>query len=185
MTRGRPGVFAALIGLAVVASSAPLWAQQSPRLEPGQRVRVTARSVGLNQAIAIVESLSPHEITLGLERSHGAGRTEWADTLHLSLPLDSLQRVDVSVSEHGHAWAGAALGAVVGALVGYAAGSRSRDVFEPALSVDAGVLLGIPIGLLLGANVRSDDWRPADLTGLRVGVPLAGGRLLFGAVLAF
>ena len=87
---------------------------QQPQLAPGQRVRVTAPSAGLNERIATVEALSAHDITLRYERFR---RPEWTDTLYLTVPLDSLRRVDVSVAQHSQQGVFALGGAVVGGAV--------------------------------------------------------------------
>jgi hypothetical protein len=183
MKHARSGVLGILAGLAILGHITPLAAQQSPILAPGQRVRVTAPPEGLKRSVALVEAVSARGLALALERNRGRG---WIDTLHLTVPLDSLSGVEVSVREYGHGWAGAGLGAVVGALVGYAVGSNKTDMFEPAFSILGGVLLGIPIGAFVGGNVRSDDWRPVDLHTLRVGrLPQAGRRLGLGVALVF
>ncbi len=185
MARARTVVLAALVGIASLTSVEPLAAQPVPQLAVGQRVRVTAPSLSLNRSVATVESLPAHGVGLRVPRSHGAGPTAWIDTLHVSVSLDSLTSMDVSVREHGHGWAGAGLGMIVGALAGYAIGSNKTDMFEPASSILGGVLLGIPIGAFVGSNIRSDEWRPVDLQRLRVGLGARrGGRLRLGVMLA-
>ena len=151
-------------------------------------MRVTAPSAGLNDAIATVEALSAHDITLRRERL-GLGRT---DTLQI-VPLGSVWSLKVS-RRHGHAGTGALIGFWVGATGGVIAFALEPPCPAGALfcfrpSPIAGALVGLPsagIGALVGALVQTDEWLPMSLYHFRVGlVPLPAGRLGLGASLAF
>jgi hypothetical protein len=178
MTRSRTGLFAVL---ATVVFLRPLSAQQAPSLTPGQRVRVTAPSAGLTGAIATVEALSAHDITLRCGRlGHGG-----TDTLQI-VPLDSLSLLEVN-RRHGHAGIGALIGFGVGAIGGVIEiareNARSCEGMwcGPRFSPIMGALFGLPgagIGALVGAFVRTDEWRPVDLHRLRIGLlPLSAQSL--------
>ncbi len=170
MTPVRVGLTAVVLGLEAFAALQPLSAQQSPYLTPGQRVLVTAPPAGLTGAIATVEALSAHDITLRRERlGHGG-----TDTLQM-VPLDSVSFLQVS-HRHGHAGIGALIGFGVGAIGGVMEVARENAQartnflkFSPII----GALFGLPgagIGALVGLLVRTDEWRPVDLHRLRVGL---------------
>jgi hypothetical protein len=160
-------------------------AQQPPQLKPGQRVLVTAPSAGLTGAIATVEALSVHDITLRRERlGHGG-----TDTLQM-VPLDSVRYLQVS-RRHGHAGIGALIGFAVGAIGGVIEVARENAQARTnflKFSPIVGALFGLPgagIGAIVGALVRTEEWVPVDLHRLRLGlVPQSGGRLGIGALLA-
>jgi hypothetical protein len=151
-------------------------------------VRVTAPSAGLNQAVSTVEALSARDLTLLRERLHQRG---WVDTLHLTVPLDSLVGVEVSVGQHSQQWAGAGIGAVVGGTAGYFVGRQQEcHGIGPCDNTLGGALLGglvgAVVGGLIGDGIRTDEWLPVDLHRLRVGlVPQSGGRLGLGASVEF
>jgi hypothetical protein len=179
MTRVRFGLIAVVLGVEAFAALQPLSAQQSPNLMPGQRVRVTAPSAGMNDAIATVEALSAHDITLRRERlGHGG-----TDTLQM-VPLDSVSFLQVS-HRHGHAGTGALIGFGVGAIGGVMEVARENAQartnflkFSPLV----GALFGLPgagIGALLGVFVRTEEWVIVDLLRFRIGlVPLSAQSLL-------
>ena len=170
MTRVRVGLVAVVLGLEAFAALQPLSAQRPPYLAPGQRVRVTAPSAGLTGAIATVEALSAHDITLRRERLGHAG----TDTLQM-VPLDLVSLLQVN-RRHGHAGIGALIGFGVGAIGGVIEVARENAQsstnflrFSPLV----GALFGLPgagIGALVGALVRTDEWRPVDLQRLRIGL---------------
>jgi len=178
MTRVRVGLTAAVLGLGAFAVLPPLSAQRSPHLTPGQRVRVTAPTAGLTGAMATVEALSVHDITLRREQL-GHGET---DTLQM-VPLDSVLFLQVS-HRHGHAGIGALIGLGVGAIGGMIEVARenahARTNFL-RFSPIVGALFGIPgagIGALVGVLVRTEEWVPVDLHRLRIGLlPLSAQSL--------
>jgi len=188
MTSIRSGCIGIAVGLVASAALRSLSAQQLPEVRPGQRVRVTAPSAGLHQAVSTVEALSASELTLLRERLHERG---WVDTLHVRVALDSVRRVEVSTGQHSHEWTGAGVGAVVGGTVGYMIGQRRKcSCCGPCYSAEGGALLGGVVGAvvggLIGDGIRTDEWLPVDLHRLRIGLlPQSGGRLGLGASLGF
>ena len=62
MSRARGRWIAAVGGLTILAF--PLSAQEPPSLAPGQRVRVTAPSAGLDQMVGTVVAVREREIVL-------------------------------------------------------------------------------------------------------------------------
>ena len=192
MTRSRSGMFAALLGLAVLGSFAPLAAQQAPHLTPGQRVRVTIPSA-LEKQRATVLAMAADSITLSLDT-----RGDFFAKTHrqVIVALGSLSSLEVSNGTANNAAIGAVIGGAAGAIFGVIEVKRENDAchrrggwFCDLLPPAAGLLLGVPvagIGTLVGLLVRTERWEKVPLDRLRLGiVAQPSGRLGLGAALAF
>ncbi len=163
-----------LLAVVPLAFAVMLPAQELPsRIAPGQRVRITAPSAHLDEAVAVVDSLSPHFLTLSLERYVGRTRI---DTLHVTVADSALRKVEVSRGQVGHAGAGAMIGAVIGGTAGMIAvgiacgGATSMCNALPPVAGAVFALPGAAIGTLIGAVMRTDRWESVSLFRLRLTV---------------
>lgn len=139
-------------------------AQQRAPLDPGQRLRITAPGLGMEQQAAL------------LERVRGDTLVVTADST-VSVPVTAVTRLEVFRGRSGHAWTGAVIGAGAGAAVGTV---TAVLVCESAwCTVDGGVIMaGLGIGILsgglagagVGALIKSDRWEDVPLDRLRVGL---------------
>jgi len=176
--------------LVALSSASPLLAQQPPSLKPGQRVRVTAPSVGLNRTVGTVWAVRGRDIVLQPDAPPPAwSRSGYqADSLDVVVSLDSVRAIEVSVGRHGHGGVGALIGAVVvGTGFGFLAGS-CQGFMCPSPGAVAGVtaLLGGLVGGVVGSGIVTDDWASVPLSRARIGVIATPGRRLgLGASLAF
>jgi hypothetical protein len=148
-----------LFGLVSVAAAGAALAQgDSPRLDPGQRVRVHQGKravVGtlLSADSTAMQVLTSHTDTARLRRADVTG-------------------VDVSVGQKSKAASGALIGAGVGAVGGalamvVIAGPEALETndISPAVYVGGaaviGLALGAGVGALVGASSQTDRWEPA------------------------
>lgn len=188
MTSIRGSWIAAVLGLSVFAAFTTLSAQPPPSLAPGQRVRVTAPSAGLDRTVGTVWAVRGREIVLEPDSPRPAwSRSGYrADSLDVAVWLDSVRSLEVSVGRHGHFWAGAGIGAAIaGTGFGFLAGSGGIGTPDVNPAVVAGAVLGGVVGGIFGASVVTDDWANVPLSGARIGVIVAPGRRLgLGASLA-
>jgi hypothetical protein len=155
---------------------------QEVSLEPGQRVRITAPDLGINQQAATFDALD------------GGVLTVTADST-MRCPLSDVTRLDVHRGQRGHTLLGGGVGFLVGGLVGvaveaaacWATGEHSTCIDNGyVLFGGIGAALGTGWGLAVGSVVRTDKWEEVPLDRLRVSVvPQRGGRFGFGVSIAF
>ena len=151
-----------LILMGFLPGDAP--AQEVLRLEPGDRVRVTASKCDLHRDVGTVIS-----VTYGILRTSVGGREQ-------GCPFSALQRLELSVRQRMW-WESAAKGAGVGAAVGLGiVGAMASDDDLPedeevlaafkiaGASVAAGAVVGTLVGVFRGKDVwdaiRVRDARP-------------------------
>jgi hypothetical protein len=195
MVSTRCALIAAVFGLETFAFFQPLSAQPLSSLATGQRVRVTIESSAISNQVATVGSLSEGRITLmmpgdSLVRVGAAMR-------QVTVPIDSLTRLEVSRGFRSHPWKGAIIGAIALGAAGAAGfgkglfytcdgGFAPGCDFARAMGAVGGVVAGGVIGGAIGWLVRTERWEPVVLLRVHVLVaPQAGGRLGLGASLAF
>jgi hypothetical protein len=168
MTRIRQ----AAVILAVVAPAGagcaglPGTARSAARPEPGQRVRVTVPTARPPSQTGTLVSLTSDTIVL---------RAAEAD--RLAFPLAAVTSVERSHGVRGHALDGAVYGGQVGliaVLLGFAAGQWIAGDAQ-SLAVFAGCMAG---GAVIGAAVRTEDWRRVPMHSAHAGLALfPAGRL--------
>jgi hypothetical protein len=159
--------------LALAALVAPLPAGAAA---PGDRVRVTilARApvdslTGFDPGDRVsgrLLAVRPLAITL-------ARGDDPADTL--AIPRTTIAAFETSAGRRGHALNGAFIGMLAGAFAGVAVGvyldsveDPPRDSFYGGASMPfllgvGGGAGGLVFGTLIGASIKSDRWRPAEL----------------------
>jgi hypothetical protein len=137
-------------------------------LEPGQRVRVTAPSLGLDG----------HE-----ERFSGVR----GDTLVLTSMrclIADVERLDVHAGRRSHAVTGGLIGAAAGVLIGIPVGALEQSRYEcdpdnawgipcipplPTIPIMFGVIGGV-LGAVTGGFIKTDSWQHVPLEHVRVSV---------------
>lgn len=150
-----------------IAVSASTAAAQSPVITQGQRVRLSAPSLGLERQPAVVEEY------------RGDALLVIADSA-LSIPVTSLTRLEVYRGRHGHFWKGAGIGFLAGAVAGALLGPSLSECpsygcdTSPALQrAVGGVAFGLAGGLvggLVGGLAKTDRWVELPLDQVRVSI---------------
>jgi hypothetical protein len=183
----KRAAFLALALLVPTDSASPDTAgTDSSTVAIGSRVRVTTSAPASKRLTGTLVADDPSSLTLAL---HG-GRDR------VTVPRSRLATIEVSRrrSHRGRAAArGALAGALFGVAVGYAAGEDCPNGELICLSrrdtVRAGIILGAPIGALIGAFVSPrEHWVPAPIGGLHISatpVPVRGRGVGLSIALAF
>jgi hypothetical protein len=177
---------ASLVAALVLAAPPTLAAQQESLLAPGERIRVSAPALGIEQLVCTVSAFSPDSVVV-----------EDRGTL-LALPLVSVTKLEVYRGQRSQAGKGAVTGLLVGggagALFGLIAVGASEAGDWGAGYVLGGALicagLGGGVGALIGAGVGQrrlvERWEPVLLYPSQGRLPPpAGPRLAIGLSLRF
>ena len=173
-----------LLALLTLPDCAP--GAQAPLLEPGARVRLSARGLGGQ----LTGTLVAWEFDTLVVRVDGEG-------LGLIVPRDSITRIDVR-GERPMILEGVGVGVLGGALLGLIAspdwvdenGECMLACLAYEVSPDVGTrvavlsVLGAVLGGLAGSGVKADTWTPVRLERLNVG-PAPGGGLALGVRFSF
>lgn len=152
-------------------------------LRPGQRIRITASSLGVERQAATLVTQEEGVLVVT------------ADTT-LRVPRIALERVDVFAGRRSHPWRGAGVGFLAGAVTGFALWLVAVEgcyegVPESACAAVYGGFFGGLSGALIGAAiggflVHTDRWERVPLDRVWVGlVPLPDRRLGLGASIPF
>ena len=154
-----------LAAMLTSAASSKIAAQETVRLEPGQRVRVTAPTISSTQIVGAFGHIEADTLVVETD-----GRT-W------HLPRASLTRVDVNRGQKANAGKGALFGFLIGAGVG-AVALGSSDLCTETLEVaggrcaligaGGGGVAGLLLGAIAGALIKTDRWQKVPLDRLRV-----------------
>jgi hypothetical protein len=175
---GRRAVILALaVAGALSAKGTGVLAQTAPSVEEGSRVRITAPSLGLTEAVGIVQEATNEELVVQFEYPRRLATVDRSDITGL----------DVSVERQRKVLKGLGVGALVGAGSGVLIGLASGDDegFLALTAEEKAVIMGIGlgavggvVGLVVGALDRNDVWSsalPIDLDVDVVPVLRSGG----------
>ncbi len=164
--------------LALIAiTPAYLAAQQDSDLSAGTRVRLNGRFVG-----TIFDFSSDTLVVWG-------GADGSSDTWLVS--ADEIERLEVSRGMKSNwktgSWVGTLGGGAIGLLAGAAACEDSLFSKEGcvAMSATAGMLVGIPIGTVVGALIKTERWEKVPMDIVRVSVVPRGGGVTVGISIAY
>jgi hypothetical protein len=156
----RYSLLIALVLSAVAIGS--IVAQEPPRVQPGARVRVTAAHLPHGRQIGTLAYIDADTLIVGPTR----------------VAVQSVSKLEVNTGRRSHSLLGAGIGFLIGAGVGAIASSgknacTNSDYLSPGTAcvlVGAGVLgvVGIPVGAIVGALVRTDRWQEIALSRLSV-----------------
>lgn len=181
----------ALVVVALGVSLPTLLTAQEPlRLQPGQRVRVTAPSAGLDHTVGTVVEVRGRDIVLRPDSLAPGADTVTSVTLYLVSDLE------VSLGRHRHFWAGVGFGAAAGAFFLGVEGLTIREPFRsllglpnPVAAAGIGAALGLVVGGVIGGQVGSnatEGWAEVPLGGHRLGLIVTpAGRVGLGASVSF
>jgi hypothetical protein len=147
-------------------------AQVPSSLPPGTRVRVSAPTRQLMDAVGVVIAQRGDSLSI---RGDVVGDT-------LRLDVRDLTRLEISRRKDRHTLAGAGLGlafgAVMGAALGASAGDDSSPSYGPGLSLKAGDkavigavgigIVGTVVGAFAGHQTVTDHWDPVFARGPEV-----------------
>lgn len=175
----------ALVAALLLTAAVDLLAQGRPPVGPGDRVRLSAPSIGFDRVIATVFALKPD--TLWLQHPEA-----------LAVPIVSITQLDVSRGQESRARQGSVIGLVGGAVIGAIIGIAQSDWGESftdiqdedekieriAIGALVGGIAGAALGALIGSTIRVDKWVAVPLHRLRVTVvPVHRSGLSVGVVL--
>jgi hypothetical protein len=154
------------IALAAVLFAAPLSAQDttgaSDRRFPAPGARVRVRTIDASQwHYGTLAGVSRDSIRFEPER----------EEFEVALPLDAIDRIELSTGRQRHVWKSAAIGAAVGAGIGIVGGLASGDddpyQFMAFTAQEKAMLLGSILGavgfaggVIVGVVAPHEHWRP-------------------------
>jgi hypothetical protein len=172
-----------LAAILASATSSRIAAQEIVRLEPGQRVRVTAPTISSTQIVGAFAHMAADTLVVETD-----GRA-W------HFPRASLTRVDVNRGQKSNAGRGALFGFLIGAGIGAVAlGSSSlcAETLEvPAgrcalIGAGGGGVGGLLLGTIAGALIKTDRWQEVPVDRLRVSlIPPGPGRFALAMSVSF
>jgi hypothetical protein len=152
-----------LIAALLIAPVTGTFAQELP-LQPGQRVRLTAASLGMERQPAVFQSLRGDTLVAVTDST-------------VSCPLASVTRLEAYQGRRGHTWLGAGIGFAFGAVVGGVTGGNACktlgcDDMSWAAVVGGGIggLAGALLGGGIGALSRTDRWEEIALERVTVSI---------------
>jgi len=166
----------ALACVAVLAAPAALAGQGLTRLKAGDRVRLTAPSIGVvqRQTFTLVD-VTADSITLTPE-----GRSLTLDCALADVTSLQVQRGRKRATLRGLG-IGALAGAAIGVAAGFADGDDPPDAFIAMTAGEKAVAAGLAlgglggvVGALIGTAVKVDRWDKIPLTDVRVGLSESG-----------
>ena len=168
----------ALLAVLVIAPLTDAIAQV-PVVERGQRVRVTAPTLGIKKQVATFEAIEGDRLIMVADST-------------ITISVASVTRFDVYAGRHRRPWRGAGIGFLAGAIPGYIFGLvYCRDFGDCGAEVKWGWAGffgagGALVGVGIGALHRADKWQQVPLDRLRVSVvPQRDGRFGLGLSVRF
>jgi hypothetical protein len=155
-----------------------LAAQQGQDLTEGTRVRIDGRFVG-----TIFDLSSDTLVVHGVDDRTSDSR---------SVAVAEIDRLEVSRGMKSNwktgMWVGTLAGAAIGALAG-AAGCEDSFIFSRdeciVMTGATGMLIGIPLGALTGALIKTERWENVPMEIVRVSVLPQGGGVTVGMSIGF
>src|SRR5690606_11826811 len=128
-----------------------------PAPQPGERIRYATLADGSRLVTTRLVAIDAD--SMRVERYVSGVRPRRAT---LSIPSDSLARLEVRVGSRGRPVEGAAIGAAVGAGLGLLCAAEEGDAWVSDGECFAGfTLIGAVPGLVIGTLVRTTEWAPA------------------------
>jgi hypothetical protein len=148
------------------------WSEEEPKAEtaitPGSRIRLSAPTVAVERIEGTVIQMDQTSVSIS------AG-----DRASVSVPRESITRLEVNTGRHRQTKAGALTGAVIGAALGAAhpcfamVGCDEQNAGAAALIYG---LTGAGYGAIVGALIKVDRWTALPLDRVRVTPVATPGR---------
>jgi hypothetical protein len=168
-----------LLAISLLVPLTTLPAQQSPPIERGSRIRVTAPSMGADKLVGTCMATGGDTLYVQAE----------TQTTTLGIAVTSVTRLETSRGRKSHPWRGAGIGALSGAVLGLGIAvafpegeDREELLFFPVTGIGAGLV----VGAYIGALIKTDRWEEVPLDQLRVSfVPQRDGRLGLALSISF
>jgi hypothetical protein len=175
----RPTTLLPLVAL--IGAGSGIAAQDSVRIAPGNRVRVTAPKISGTRIVGTYDHMDADTLVVQV-----GGRTR-------SFPRTAVTRLDVSTGQKGNAGTGALYGALFGAGIGALALGTSAVCADEGIGgtcalvgAGGGGVAGLLIGALLGSASKSDRWQAVPVTAAPVSfLRWDNRRWLLGASIRF
>ena len=168
MTTFRPTIGA----VALLLSAAALGAQQTDPLtgrpyQIGERVRVTAPSLGNDPIVGVVDSVRETTVVLDTAQHErrfflDPGPPTIDKFRRIVISYDDIRRLEVSAGRSKRK--GAITGGIIGGLVGMLSyGFSSTPQYNPGWSdfkrgIIPGLAIGVPVGAVLGSVMGKERW---------------------------
>ncbi len=151
-----------VIVLAVlVAEASSVVAQVTPTIGPGSRVRLTASSLGLSEAVGTVQEATDEALVVQFEFPARLETVERSEIAAMEVSIQGQRKVLKSVG------VGLLVGAVTGVAAGLASGDDDPNRFLAFSAGEkaaiGGVVLGLTgatVGLIVGSVRRHEVWSP-------------------------
>lgn len=150
----------------LAATASPALSQTAPAIEQGDRVRITAPSLALTEAVGTVQEATSEALVVQFEYPRRVATVDRSD----------ITGMDVSVRQERRVLKGLGVGMLIGAgsgvIIGLASGDDEGTFFafsaeEKAAMAGIGLgLVGGAVGLVVGAINTHDVWSstlPANL----------------------
>jgi hypothetical protein len=150
-----------LVAGVLVANAASAVGQVAPSIGQGSRVRITAPSLGLEEAVGTVKEATDEALVVQFEFPRRVGTVDRSEIGKMDVSIQREQKVLKS------AGVGLLLGAGAGAMLGLASGDDQGTFLaftaeEKALMGGAALgLTGVVVGLIVGLVRRPDVWSPS------------------------
>lgn len=149
-----------LVAAVLVADAASAVGQVIPSIGQGSRVRITAPSLGLNEAVGTVKEATDEALVVQFEFPRRVGTVDRSEIGKMDVSIQPQRKVLKSVG------VGLLVGAGTGAIIGLASGDDQGTFLaftaeEKALMGGAVLgLTGVVVGLIVGLVRRQDVWSP-------------------------
>jgi hypothetical protein len=156
---------------ALVLLVVPLLQGSASPLNPGTRVRVTARETGRveRQVVGSLRTFDGERLTLSTDDSGN----------HVALPRPNITRLEISRGRKGHTGMGLLLGLVLGlSAVALKDAGCGQDCEKPSTGFVVGAVAGgALVGAGIGTMIRSERWESLPWAvgpARRTAVPISG-----------
>ena len=168
----RVFTFRVVLLLGLLLPTVQKGASQTPAVEPGMRLRVSAEGLGIQELIGPLARINADSVQVG----------------GLRLAIDSITRVERSVGNGTYVARGLGLGFLFGVTAGVlvpVAACWGCDGEYALYGPIAGLIVGVPLGLMVGGfwgySKKREFWTRVPTESLRMFLtPRSGGRLEMG-----
>ena len=145
--------FSCILAISLVVPATGLFAQQSPPVEVGARIRIKYDCTRSSRDNWVRVRCQKENGTLVALTSDSVVLQPAGQLNSLAVPLTSVTRLDVRRGLHSHPWRGAFVGALVGGVATGAANTGNCLGWECVRKFANGSIVGLASGAILGAGI--------------------------------